>query len=353
MNQKDIDALIKFYEIESDNDKEPYSFIDIASHIENITRTFETHVDSENTIDKKIGVLRYLYKFPLSHFIYKSFKNYDMKQLHDTLYHFATWNQIREVNGGRVPGGQFHNDVIYLLAGCKKDNINNAIPKEWGLCDKGNLVGTTFTNLFMAIWYDKEDFKENVKIKADKFLSTKQAIKDVATVKYLLAILDKDAKSASEHLDAVCKGASVSKDFGATKFNKAFSIETHGLYNLSHLAYGGELAGKVDMPNQKNFCEELANYQKSIGFGIGELVIVYDEPFTLLNNIFKAVPPKMVRAQPYIDGQPWNVIPSLNPSKEEIEERYGKDYRIKKKKDYCINNVEYNANAIKQIMLTL
>ena len=50
----------------------------------------------------------------------------------------------------------------------------------------------------------------------------------------------------------------------------------------------------------------------------------------------------MERVQAYIDGQPWNVLSTCDPSKEEIETRCGADYRMRKSIEFHINSEKYN-----------
>lgn len=295
LNPKDINAIIKFYEDTNLENTEGRIYANIETTIRSLKDTCDRgYVNLDASIDEKIEKIHYWYShFPKISFIYKSFKANDINMLHNTLYQSACFKQNAIPHWGTTPNLIFFHRIMSLFAACKTDTINLLAPEEWGVDDKN----AKWLNLFMAIWYDREDWKAKVKEDGEKHLSKKLTKLDSSITKYLLALLEKDVNSANEALNLVCKGVLVANDSSINKFDRLFSILAHALYNLSFFVYNGELSGKILMPEQKNFYKELAIFQQDRGLTCGDFVYLYEKPFELLNDIMMATPPKLVRVK--------------------------------------------------------
>ena len=118
----------------------------------------------------------------------------------------------------------------------------------------------------------------------------------VAEKAYLSCFKDialKDTVSLETDLNELCKAHMKRKDYGMTPFNKGFCIEAHAIYNMLHWVYDGELEGKVEMPDQKNFCQELAIWQKEHNYQQGKVVTEYPSDMDVFNKMLHCNPVKM------------------------------------------------------------
>lgn len=255
MNQKDITSLIKFYEETNLENTIGRVYANIETTIRSLKDTCERgYINLDAPIEVKICKIHYWYNFfPAISFIYKSFKTNDLQMLHNTLYQSACFEQNKIPHWGTTPNMIFYRRITCLLAACKTDTINLLAPEEWGVDDKN----AKWLNLFMAIWYDREDWKVKAKLDGEKLLTRKLSKLDNSVTKYLIALLDKDVKGADEALNMVCKGMLMSKDSSMTKFDRSFSVLAHGLYNLSFFVITVSFLEKFLCPNKRIFIKSL------------------------------------------------------------------------------------------------
>lgn len=225
--------------------------------------------------------------------LYLAFKKVDMEYLNDVLYENA---QMAEITNVFSPGTD-HTYYSYrimpeLLAANMPDRIKLILPEENGLA-KGSVSGTAIVNTFMGIWYRNQTFLDEGLAQAEKKLGQKLNGFDKAYLSCFRDIALTDTVSLENDLNELCKAHVKRKDFGMTPFNKGFCIEAHAVYNLIHWVYDGELEGKVQMPDQKNFCQELAIWQKEHNYQHGKVVTKYPDDIDIFNKMLYCEPPKM------------------------------------------------------------
>ena len=142
--------------------------------------------------------------------------------------------------------------------------------------------------------YQNPEFLNTGLAQAEKKLAQKISGFERAYLSCFKDIALKDSVSLEADLDELCKAHLKRKDFGMTAFTKGFCIEAHAIYNMLHWVYEGELQDKVKMPDQKNFCQELAIWQKDHDYQHGKVVTIYPDDLDIFNKILHCKPPKML-----------------------------------------------------------
>ena len=225
--------------------------------------------------------------------LYLAFKKRNMEYLNDVLYENAQMEQITNVASPHTDHTYYsYNIMPALLAANMPDRIGLILPEENGLAS-GSVSGTPIVNMFMGIWYQNPDFLDAGLAQAQKKLGQKITGFERAYLSCFKDIALKDTISLETDLDDLCKAHTKRKDFGMTAFSKGFCIEAHAIYNMLHWVYGGELEDAVNMPDQKNFCQELAIWQKDHNYQHGKVVTKYPDDIDIYNKMLYCKPPKM------------------------------------------------------------
>lgn len=294
MKQKDVTKLLKAYkELCDGEDKYPAS---MENYLTKEKSGYRKYMGTDHTTEFKIAFLieGEGYNRKLSSLrLYEAFAKYDMKMLNNALYENARLAHLNNLGATDNDHTYFSYNVMPdLLAANMVDHIPLLLPEENGMCT-GSVTGTAITNLFMSIWYQREDFAKEAIPFAKKKLSQKIRDYDHAYISYLLAILNKDVSEASIQLELMCKGHRKLKDWGITRFTRSFALGAHAMYNLSHYVYDGTLDGLIKMPETDNFCQDLAIWQREHDYKPGRIVTQYPEPIDLMNHIMQTEPPTM------------------------------------------------------------
>lgn len=225
--------------------------------------------------------------------LYLAFKKEDMEYLNDVLYENAQMAQMSNVlSPGTDHTYYSYNIMPELLAANLPDRIKLILPEENGLA-MGSVSGTHIVNTFMGIWYKNQKILDAGLTQAEKKLGQKISGFEKAYLSCFRDIALKDAISLENDLNELCKAHMKRKDFGMTPFTKGFCLEAHAVYNLIHWAYDGELEGSVKMPDQKNFCQDLAIWQKEHNYQHGKVVTKYPEDIDIFNKMLYCEPPRM------------------------------------------------------------
>ena len=226
--------------------------------------------------------------------LYLAFKKKDMEYLNDVLYENAQMAQITNVASPGTDHTYYsYNIMPALMAANMPDRIGMILPQENGLANN-SVSGTAVVNVFMGIWYQNPEFLNTGLAQAEKKLAQKISGFERAYLSCFKDIALKDSVSLEADLDELCKAHLKRKDFGMTAFTKGFCIEAHAIYNMLHWVYEGELQDKVKMPDQKNFCQELAIWQKDHDYQHGKVVTIYPDDLDIFNKILHCKPPKML-----------------------------------------------------------
>ncbi len=225
--------------------------------------------------------------------LYLAFKKQDMEYLNDMLYENAQMEQICQVMSPGTDHVFFSYNVLpALLAANLPERVELILPEENGLVNHP-VSGAVIINLFMGIWYQNQDFINAGLEQADKKLGQKINGFEKAYISCLKDIALKDTEALGTDLDELCKCHAKRKDFGMTAFKKGFCTEAHAIYNLLHWVYNGELEDKVTMPKEKNFCQELALWQKDHDHQHGKVVTQYPDDLDIFNKMLYCELPKM------------------------------------------------------------
>ena len=293
MNDKDYQKLTEAYEKLHDEraDLYPLALEEIFA-----TRRRETDMVSskETGFAGKINLLLrmsrgndYLLK------LYLAFKKKDMEYLNDVLYENAQMEQLSVVSNPGTDHTYFSYNVMPgLLAANMPERIKLILPEENDQA-QSSVSGSVVVNLFMGIWYQNADLLDAGLEQAEKKLGQKITVFEKAFISCLKDIALKDTAALETDLDELCQAHTKRKDFGMDTFKKGFCIEAHAIWNLLHWAYDGELEDKIKMPEQKNFCQDLALWQKEHGYNHGKTVTQYPEDIDVFNKLLCCEPPKM------------------------------------------------------------
>lgn len=292
MEQKHVVKLLKAYREFKEEKPHIGCYLSFEEYEENLKKTYYRLL-SNLPIDKIISFLLRAESVDKGLRIYEAFSVYDMEALNNALYEIAHLLQVGNISSPSTDHTYYSFNIMpELLAANMTDRISCILPIENGMC-YSNVVGTVIIDLFMAIWYQNEEFEQIALSIAKKKLETKLTQYDKAYILYLMAIMRKDVKEASLQLEEMCAGHKKSKQFGMNSFNKAFALGVHGMYNLSHHVYDGQLSGKVKMPIADNFCQDLAIWQQENGNKPGKVIHIYSEPVDVMNAIMEIQPPIM------------------------------------------------------------
>ncbi|ATF48706.1 hypothetical protein CO701_05945 [Citrobacter werkmanii] len=190
--------------------------------------------------------------------------------------------------------------TLDVLAAGLFDRVPLLLPEKLGMSDNGHPVAIAMTNLMMALWYQRADFKADARKRAQKVLATKQASADVCTLRYLIALLEEDVTEAGTQLDLYCKSVSALREPGITKLHKMFWSYAHGLYNMAFIILGREQASLMQTPEADCFIDDLAEWQIKHNYRHGPLFFAYPEPIDVINTLISCTPPECSLHQPYL-----------------------------------------------------
>ena len=288
MKEKDIKGLLEAYREEVQNGAHWESR---EAYLDRCRNVYDKYCIGKTTEEQVLTWLALLKK-PLFLGVYESFSTGDMAMLNDALAQGARHAQNGAIHASGVDHSLYAFRILpELLAANLFERVPMLLPETLGLSNNGYITGIPIINLFMALWYERTDYAETARVQAEKCLQHKRNITHMGVMRYLLALLDKDCDMASEQLAVICQGCRRSSDFGETKFTRSFAVQAHGWYNLSNYVYGGALEGQVRMPEESNFSQALALWQREHGYIPGGMYIVYPAPMELVNVVLNAEPP--------------------------------------------------------------
>ncbi len=275
--------LVSAYESELNKPNKSYSR-SVFDIIESERRIYEEYCAGKPVARQLFTWCQFL-RNPIYAGIYEACKAGDMAALSRTLYHSARISVIKN----HYPSGTDHGIYIWkliplVLAADSPELVSKLFPQKQGLSAYSGTNGNAAANLFLAIWYNDDNFGAIAREEAKRALSKKNTMLIGAFTRYLLAVLNKDADAASEELLLLCKGKKQDSNFGENSFTHSFCIQAHGLYNMLRYVYNGELYKKVSIPSESNFFFELAEWQERNRCS-GELLYSYDGSLSILNSL--------------------------------------------------------------------
>ena len=296
MNDKDYKKLVKDYEKLHSTRPDLYildykdGFLSRNEKVKNEKFLQRSEEEKIRTLLAWLGLNSGYYKFKY----YEAFKNRDMAMLDNALYETAIIEHLDCVTDPGYDHAFFAFRVIpQILAANIPERIEKLIPLENGPANNGYSAGPCIVNLLMAIWCENEELRGIAMEQAEKFLNRKITLLEKGFIDSYLGFLKKNPQMINEGLVELCQGGKKNRDSTEDAFTRGFCVEAHGMYNLAHWAYNGELEKDIVMPDEPNFCQDLANYQMDRGYKHGDLYSEYPENLEIYNTILKANPPVM------------------------------------------------------------
>jgi len=292
ISEKYLKAYLKEYATEYEKERKPRRiYRDSAHYLEECLLLYERHIKASTLteeIDNWLVHIRYGCN-PFLLGVKTAFEHGDMEILHNALYQLVA---IKHATSGGNYGSGNMDCVLTASAAGLTERIPLLLPQELGLCDSGFPPHVAMTNLTMVLWYKRKDWEASSRRCAEKRLSTKMPLLWSTAIHYLLALLDGDTKEAGVQLELHCCAVpSIRDKFHATKIEKMFWCDAHGLYNLAFFVLGKKKALEISMPEHDCFCNDLAQWQIDRNFTPGELFVRYPAPMELLNEILNCMPP--------------------------------------------------------------
>jgi len=224
----------------------------------------------------------------------------DIPGLNDSLFQTAAITHARQVWSSGTDHCRSYRTVTQVLAAGMFDRVPLLLPEELGLSADGHPDIVAQTNLFMALWYRREDFARTARAQGERRLEVKGSNLQKAEVRYLLALLDDDPEMASAQLLEYVTAVARISEFGVGPLQKLFWPFAHGLYNLAWQVWPEGRAQSLALPEHERFCADLARWQVENGFPAATLRIHYPEPMGLINTILTTAPPPARLHQPYL-----------------------------------------------------
>lgn len=291
MESKRKQKLIKLYE---DNYKEWFYYYDIQDYVsknKDIYAKFIKGYPQEEEINKWLKLIDYQHSIVYLGVI-ESLRTDDYEYLDNALY---TYVNIGLVRGFILGSGYDHcvsawNLMPIVLCSNRFDLINKIYPKECGLSKNGMAFLKAATNLIMQLYYNADEWKDDVIKQTEKYLSQKDSLENKSIVSALYALLNKDFNQFSIDISNVCKGRKKSRLFAENKFTKEFSFYSLALYNLARYLYPNDIE-KITLPEDENFLMDYCLYQEENNYPIGSQLVIYEEPLTILNEILNVDTP--------------------------------------------------------------
>ena len=289
MNKASVEKLLREYERMCA--EETCYFLAFEQYVKKAGETWDRMKVGSMPVEKQIYfMVMTLEMFVRPFKLYEAFKSDDMAYLDGVLFERAQMKQAGNILGGGQELYSF-NIMPDLLAAGMYDRIGLILPEENGMCGRP-FASSAIINLFMAIWYRNDEFLSYALAGARKQLTKKNNLLIEAYIEYLVAIAEHNPTEATVQLENICKGINRSKEFGATAYEKSFAILAHAMYNLSQYVYDGEMADAVDMPEAENFCQSLAQWQKSHPQQ-RQIRYIYPPKLDIMNRLMRCTPPRM------------------------------------------------------------
>lgn len=297
---KAANKYIKLYEKAMYEDLNVKVWQSAEEYIKEQRKVYEKYLrDSETALDVKIQLYLSLIKNPYLLGLYESFKKDDWRLLNNTLYQYGRQRMLSIIADGYDQSGEFL-EVLDCMACNDTQALEKSYPEILGLSRNGYPAFVTASNLLFVLWYHKDEYAEEVILKAKKMLKQKKSLWEKAIVSFLIALYDKNIDEAGNQLNQVCV---TSRREHKMKLYKCFCSEAHGLYNIARNILPKELFDQLKMPEDEAFIKEFAIWQKKEGYPVGEIFLTYPEDMDFMNCILKLPLPECRLYNPYPDDR--------------------------------------------------
>ncbi len=295
MEDKTKNKLLKsYFEITEDRyDSFPKLFKCIEDYQLYLEKKFEKHINKKPSEEEKIkSCLRLLHSERKVVYlgVMESLKEDDYSYLDKALNTYIKLKMLRVFPSG-ADHCMFSLELPPIIFTLKKfDVIEKIFPKECGLSTLNTIWGSIVTNLIMYLYYQEEDWKEQVVNDVYEYLNKKDTLENLSIVKALLALVNKDFKQFSLELSNICKGRTKSREYDENEFTRQVSFYSLGLYNFAIYLYPDSV-DKIALPEDENFLTDYLLYQKNGNYSADSYIIEFTKPLLLLEKMFKVETP--------------------------------------------------------------
>lgn len=191
--------------------------------------------------------------------------------------------------------GRYWINAVMAFACNDYELVGKMMPHKLGYSQ--NNYCSPIVNLFMAIFYRDSILAERALSEAEKFLSKKHRVFDLAVVEYLQALWKKETDKLCPLLQKIGtferKTTSMLEactNFRNNELEKIISIFTHGLYALAQYYLEPERFQAVDMPENDAFLNEYEKYRQQNGNTGRPLIIFRNANAEYLNEVMDLLP---------------------------------------------------------------
>ncbi|WP_121665763.1 hypothetical protein [Mesonia aquimarina] len=276
----------------------PKTWKEFDAHNYNFYKNFLK--DKEDEIKRTKGFIR-LAKTINDFGFYNLYQNFDFKNLNDVL--FQTSRQ-KLLNRSILASGTDHCNVLFDAFSSFSCNdfsiIDYFFPKDLPQ-SKGKFYTEVSVNLLKVLYYEQKQFQDEALEKANKFLSKKNIGWEKYTIQYFKALINNDAKDASNSLQGLCTSYQ-KMEHSVNKLNnkleKYFAYEINGMYRFAMIV-NQELFEEIKQPNHHCFSNKFEQWQKENNFPKGKVFYKYPKEMEFINAIYETELPTVELYNPY------------------------------------------------------
>ncbi|MBO3116591.1 hypothetical protein J4050_07530 [Winogradskyella sp. DF17] len=260
---------------------------------------------------------------------YNLYQNFDFENLNNIL--FQTSRQML-LNRGMLASGTDHCNVLFNTFRSFSCNdfsvIDHFFPKELPQ-SKGKYYTEVSVNLLKVLYYQQKQFENKALEKADKFLSKKITGWEKHTIQYFKALVNNDAKGASNCLKELCT-AYQKKEYSVNKLSnqlaKYFAYEINGMYRFAMIV-NRELFEEIKQPSHHCFSNKFEQWQKENNFPKGKVFYKYPKEMEFINAIFEAELPTVELYNPYPDRKKVELFKNVEKFVKDLTENANKKHK--------------------------
>lgn len=260
---------------------------------------------------------------------YNLYQNFGFENLNDTL--FQTSRQ-KILNRGMLASGTDHCNVLFNAFSSFSCNdfsvIEYFFPKELPQ-SKGKFYTEVSVNLLKVLYYEQKQFENEALEKADKFLSKKITGWEKHTVQYFKALVNNNAKDASNSLQELCT-AYQKMEHSVNKLNnkleKCFAYEINGMYRFAMIV-NRELFDEINQPNHHCFSNKFEQWQKENNYPKGKVFYKYPKEMEFINTIFEAELPIVELYNPYPERKKVELYKNVDKFVEDLTENVNRKHK--------------------------
>ncbi|MCT4614738.1 MAG: hypothetical protein N4A49_07680 [Marinifilaceae bacterium] len=219
------------------------------------------------------------------------FQKMDWSQLNDLIYQVARHHLIcGAMTGSGVDYSNSYFGLLCAFAANDFETIDIFLPKEIPL-SKGNSFCELTANYIKILYYQQDEFADDLIEKSHKFLEKKITKIESAGIRFYLAFYQRKATELNKCLQELCDLYS-RQAYPASKMDKCFAMDLHGLYRFVY-KIDADFFEQIEMPKHDCFFQEFEVWQQEQACPKGKQFYIYPQEMNYMNLIFQAQLPKV------------------------------------------------------------